>query len=96
MIATEFHTARPALPGLRFRHFAGPEDYPGMAGANMAARLDAGDDEVVTAETLANDYDNLTNSDRDRDLLIVELDGRIAGTPGSSGVTRPTAAEPTT
>ena len=37
MIAnTEFLTARPAIPGLRFRHFAGPQDYPGMAGANMA------------------------------------------------------------
>jgi mycothiol synthase len=79
MIATEIHTATPAVPGLRFRHFAGPEDYPGMAGANMAARLDAGGDAVVTAETLANQYDNLVNSDRDRDLLIVELGGRIAG-----------------
>lgn len=79
MIDTEFHTARPAVPGLRFRHFAGREDYPGMAGANMAARSDAGDDEVVTADTLANLYDNLANSDRDRDLLIVELDRRIAG-----------------
>ena len=79
MIATVFHTARPAVPGLRFRHFAGPEDYPGMAGANMAARLDAGDDAVVTAETLANQYDNLAHADRDRDLLIVELAGRIAG-----------------
>ena len=79
MITTEFHTARPAVSGLRFRHFAGPQDFPGMAGANMAARLDAGDDEVVTAATLANVYDNLTNCDRDRDVLIVELDGRIAG-----------------
>ena len=79
MIATEFATARPAIPGLRFRHFAGPEDYPGMAGANMAARLEAAVDESVTAERLANLYDHLSNCDRDRDLLIVELDGRIVG-----------------
>jgi mycothiol synthase len=79
MIATEFHTARPAIPGLRFRHFAGPEDYPGMAGANMAARLDAGGDAVVTAETVANTYDHLPNAELDRDVLIVEINGRIAG-----------------
>jgi mycothiol synthase len=79
MIATEFDTARPAVPGLRFRHFAGPEDYPGMAGANMAARRAAGVDEAVTVDTLANQYAHLTNSDRDRDLLIVEFDGRTVG-----------------
>jgi mycothiol synthase len=79
MIETEFDTARPAIPGLRFRHFAGPGDYPGMAGANMAARLDASVEEAVTVETLANQYAHLSNSDADRDLLIVELDGRIVG-----------------
>jgi mycothiol synthase len=79
MIATEFDTARPAIPGLRFRHFAGPEDYPGMVGANMAARRAANVDEAVTVEMLANQYAHLTNSDTDRDLLIVELDGRIVG-----------------
>ena len=79
MIATEFLTARPAVPGLRFRHFAGPRDYPGMAGANMAARRAVGVDEAVTVDTLANQYAHLTNSDRDRDLVIVELDGRIVG-----------------
>jgi mycothiol synthase len=80
MIATtEFDTARPAVPGLRFRHFAGPEDYPGMAGANMAARLAAGVEEIVTVDQLANDYAHLTNSDRDRDLVIIELDDRIVG-----------------
>ena len=79
MIATEFETVGPAIPGLRFRHFAGPRDYPGMAGANMAARRAVGVDEAVTVDTLANQYAHLTNSDRDRDLVIVELDGRIAG-----------------
>ena len=79
MIATEFDMPTPAIPGLRFRHFAGPEDYPGMAGANMAYRLAVGVEEAVTVETLANLYDHLSHSDRDRDLLIVELDGRIAG-----------------
>jgi mycothiol synthase len=79
VIAAEFDTARPAIPGLRFRHFAGPEDYPGMAGANMAARREAAVEESVTADRLATLYGHLSNCDRDRDLLIVELDGRIVG-----------------
>jgi mycothiol synthase len=80
MIAnTEVLTAGPAIPGLRFRHFAGPQDYPGMAGANMAARLDANVEEALTVERLATQYDHLSNSDRDRDLVIVELDDQIVG-----------------
>ena len=79
MIATEFDTPKPAIPGLRFRHFAGPGDYPGMAGANMAARLDANVDEAITADRIAHLYDHLSHSDREQDLLIVELDGRIVG-----------------
>lgn len=69
----------PAIPGLRLRHWAGETDYAGMATANMAARRAVGVEAAVTLETLANDYANLTNSDRDRDLAIVELDGRIVG-----------------
>lgn len=69
----------PAVPGLRFRRFAGAEDFPRMAAANMAARIGAGVEEMVTAEVMANDYGNLTNSDIERDLVIVELDGRVAG-----------------
>ena len=79
MIDTEFHTATPAIPGLRFRHFAGPEDYPGMVGVKMAARANDGVDELETVETLANHYEHLSNSDLDRDIAIVELDGRIVG-----------------
>jgi ribosomal protein S18 acetylase RimI-like enzyme len=69
----------PAVPGLRFRRFTGAEDFPGMAAANMAARIAAGVEEMVTADVMANDYGNLTNSDLERDLAIVELDGRTVG-----------------
>jgi ribosomal protein S18 acetylase RimI-like enzyme len=69
----------PGVPGLRFRRFAGAEDFPGMAAANMAARVAAGVEEMVTAEVMANDYGNLTNSDVERDLAIIELDGRTVG-----------------
>lgn len=70
---------RPSVPGLRFRRFRGAADFPGMAAANQAARDDARLEEVVTAEGMANNYAHLTNSDPDRDILIVERDGRIVG-----------------
>lgn len=71
--------SRPEIPGLRFRHFRGTEDFPGMVAANQAARDDAKSEEVVTVSVLANSYAHLVNSDLDRDLLIVERDARIVG-----------------
>lgn len=68
-----------SLPGLRFRQFRGPEDYPGMVAANMAARLAAGVEEIVTVEGLEVQYAHLTNSDLADDLRIIELDGQIVG-----------------
>lgn len=70
---------RPDVPGLRFRHFRGPEDYPGMAAANQAQRDDSGVEEVVTVESLANGYDHLVNCDPHDDILIVERDERTIG-----------------
>lgn len=69
----------PALPGLQFRHFRGPEDYPGMVEASMAARDAYGVEETVTVEGISAMYAHLTNSDLTRDVLVVELDGRIVG-----------------
>jgi mycothiol synthase len=79
VIAMEFDTARPAIPGLRFRHFAGPEDIPGMVEANMAVRLANGVEEGVDVAGMTHQYANLTNCDVARDLLIIELAGTIAG-----------------
>ena len=71
--------AAPAIPGLVFRRFRGPSDYPGMIESNMAARDAYGVEGTVTVEGMANNYAHLTNSDVERDLVIVELDGRIVG-----------------
>jgi mycothiol synthase len=68
-----------SLPSLRFRQFRGPEDYAGMVAANMAARLAAGVEEIVTLEGLEVQYAHLTNSDVADDLRIIELDGQIVG-----------------
>jgi mycothiol synthase len=70
---------RPAVTGLRFRHFRGAADYPGMAAANQAARDGAGIEEVITAEGMARTYQHLTNCDPDLDILVVERDDRIVG-----------------
>jgi mycothiol synthase len=66
-------------PGLRFRHFRGPADYPGMVGANQASRDAAGIEEVLTVEGMTLDYAHLVNCDPATDILVVELDGRIVG-----------------
>ncbi len=70
---------RPEVPGLRFRRFRGPADYPGMVAANQATRDDAGVEEVITVEGIANNYDHLVNCDKDDDILIVERHDRIIG-----------------
>ena len=69
----------PDVPGLRFRRFRGPADYPGMVAANQATRDDAGVQEVITVEAIANSYDHLVNCDPDLDIVIVELDERVIG-----------------
>jgi mycothiol synthase len=79
-LADEIEIAdRPVVPGLRFRRFRGAADYPGMIAANQAARDAAGIEEVVTVEGMANNYDHLTNSDPDLDVLIVERAGTTIG-----------------
>jgi mycothiol synthase len=70
---------QPDLPGLRFRRFRGPEDYPGMAAANQAARDADGIEEVISEASIANTYEHLVNSDPGTDLVIVERAGRIVG-----------------
>lgn len=69
----------PDVPGLRFRHFHAPDDFAGMAAANQAARDDAGQEEVITAESMARDYAHFINWDPFADTLIAERDGRVVG-----------------
>jgi mycothiol synthase len=70
----------PTIPGLNFRQWRGlAEDLPGMAAANQLARDDAGVEEVITLKAMTSFYSHLTNCDLDRDLMVVELDGRTIG-----------------
>lgn len=71
--------APPPIPGLVFRHVVAPDDYRGMNDAANASRLADGDDFITPLDGFANYYDHLTNCDRDRDVLIAEVDRTIVG-----------------
>jgi mycothiol synthase len=69
----------PPIPGLRFRHFAGPVDYAAMNDTANAAR-EANDVHFITPlDGFANFYEHLEHCDKDRDLFIVEVDGSMIG-----------------
>jgi mycothiol synthase len=81
--APDFATsaALPAIPGLRFRHFAGPADYPGMNVVANDSRVADGVHFITPLEGFATFYDTFATEkcDKARDLFIVEIDGRIVG-----------------
>ncbi|MBE0670578.1 MAG: GNAT family N-acetyltransferase [Anaerolineales bacterium] len=71
--------ATPAIPGLRFRHFRGPTDYPSMSTA-IALSADADQVErVATVEDIAMSYTHLTNSDPYHDMILAEINHEVIG-----------------
>jgi mycothiol synthase len=68
-----------AIPGLRFRHWRGPDDIPAMAAAAGAAKRAAGSSDVNPVEDMLAQYRHLSNSDPWHDIVVAELDGRIVG-----------------
>jgi mycothiol synthase len=83
MIATEISTDliavlnATAIPGLTFRRFRGPEDYPHMLavinGSKKADDIERSD----TLEAMTNNYAHLENCDPYRDIVIAEADGQM-------------------
>jgi len=72
--------AAPAIPGLVFRGFRGiHQDVPGMGAANQAARTAAGEIEPIDIDSMKAQYEHLERCDPATDLVVVELDGVIAG-----------------
>src|SRR5664279_3497607 len=72
--------AAPAIPGLRFRGFRGIDaDVPGMGAANQRARTAAGEIEPIDIASMKGQYEHLERCDPATDLVIVELEGVIAG-----------------
>ena len=67
----------PAIPGLAFRGYRGPEDLPAMLSVYTAAHEADGLEEVTTLEDLQRNYATLVNCDPARDILLAEVDGEL-------------------
>jgi mycothiol synthase len=82
MKATDDYAAAidlPVIPGLRFRHLQGPDDFAAMNEIANATRLAEGSPFITTVEELANHYSHLTNCDLERDAFGVEIEGHLVG-----------------
>jgi mycothiol synthase len=81
--APDFATSAtlPPIGGLRFRHWAGPADYPAMNDLANDAREADGNHFIAPLEGFAKFYDTFDadRCDKARDLFIVEIDGRMTG-----------------
>lgn len=69
----------PAINGLVFRGFRGPEDYPAMVAVIEDSKEADQLEHATTVEDIARDYDHLINSDPYRDMLFVEMHGEVIG-----------------
>jgi mycothiol synthase len=67
----------PAIPGLAFRGYRGPEDLPAMLRVYTAAHEADGLEEVTKLEDLQRNYATLVNCDPARDILLAEVDGEL-------------------
>lgn len=77
--AQDAREAEAADPGLTIRPIRRPDDYPEMNRIANAERERLGIPFTTTPEQLANTYDHATRFQPDRDVIVVEVDGRIRG-----------------
>ncbi len=69
----------PALPGLTFRGFRGAADFPAMIAVIHGCKAADHDERAETVEDITRNYEDLTNCDPHRDMLMVEMDGALIG-----------------
>jgi mycothiol synthase len=69
----------PSIPGLGFRRFRGPSDFPRMVEVAKRSKAADGIEEVDSVEEMARNYANLKNSDPYQDLVIAEVNGEVIG-----------------
>jgi mycothiol synthase len=65
----------PEIEGLRFRTFAGKADYPKMQTIIEKAAIADEDDHPATVEDIQHDYEHLTNSNPETDMIFAEVNG---------------------
>lgn len=73
----EFLGEAPAVPGLVFRPFRGPDDYPDMASVLNDACASDGVDRVTTPDDIRRNYEHMDNCDPFTDTVFAEIDGRL-------------------
>lgn len=78
----------PDIPRLRFRHYRGPADLPGIVSIVTAAHRADDVDYFPTVDELANELAHSLNEDPARDLIVAEHDGRIVAYARSSWAPR--------
>src|SRR5438477_12270016 len=69
----------PAIEGLRFRHFLGDSDYPGILEVNTGSKLadELGHDLFGSLDDIIRVYSHATNHDPHKDVLMAEVDGKM-------------------
>jgi ribosomal protein S18 acetylase RimI-like enzyme len=69
----------PAIPGLRFRHFAGPTDFPAMVEITNRSAAADGVERVTSLLEMSNFYSHPVNCDPERDLILAEVSRNPVG-----------------
>jgi GNAT superfamily N-acetyltransferase len=68
----------PAIDGLRFRHFRGDSDYPGILDVNTGSKLADGlEHDVMSLDVIMNIYSHTSNHDPYKDMLIAEVGDKM-------------------
>jgi mycothiol synthase len=68
-----------AWPGLRFRQFAGPANYPKMLAVLNASKAADANEDADTLSGLTERYAQLSNCDAAADVVMVESNGQLVG-----------------
>lgn len=69
----------PLIPGLVFRHYRGESDLPRMVEVLDACRTADEDPQVTLLDDLRRNYENPKNCDLQKDMVMVEVDGKLIG-----------------
>ena len=77
--AAEFETMAELPAGVRLRHLDPASDYPAMNAIANQIRRTTGQAFFTSDEDFARYYDAARGFDRERDVLVVEQDGAVAG-----------------
>lgn len=65
------------IEGLIFRKFKGDSDFPKMLEVIDAAAAADKDKTSITTDDIKNDYQHLTNSDPEKDMIFAEVKGQV-------------------